>query len=106
MMRSSHAEMRTIMEYLKTKHIYNINHVLFDKRKKGKVKILHNATLYVLRNSPRKTNDLIGHACGLAKPCENCEKYLIHHGVGTVKFTKYDEEMRINMLYTMKLVNK
>ena len=106
MMRSTHAEMYALREDLKTRFIYNFRHIVYDKRKKGKVKQLKFATLYVLRNSPRKTNDVIGHVCGIAKPCENCEKYLKLHGVGTVKFTQYNEELGINMLCTMKLVDK
>jgi hypothetical protein len=102
---SIHAEIGVLMQFLKENNIYNINHVVYkNKNKKKKIKKLHNSTLYIVRNSIRQTNDFIGHVCGLSMPCRGCQKYLIMHGVGTIKYTEYKDG--VNVLHTMKLINK
>jgi deoxycytidylate deaminase len=99
--KSVHAEIGALIEHHRDNNIYYLNHIIYKDKTKKKKK-LHNAILYVVRFSTRPTNDAVGHACGLAKPCTNCEKYLILHGVGTVK---YSENVNgTNVLHTMKLV--
>ncbi len=100
--KSIHAEIGALVSYIKSNHIYNLNHIIYKDKTKKKKK-LHNAVLYVVRFSTQKTDDFVGHVCGLAKPCVNCEKYLSLHGIGTVKYTEYNNG--INVLHTMKLIN-
>jgi hypothetical protein len=102
MMKSTHAEMNAIMKFLKSRYIYKLTHVLSNKKRKRKYN-LKNSILYVLRTLGDKTNDFVGNACGLSKPCKICQKYLALHGVGTIKYTEYVNG--INVLHTMKLIN-
>jgi hypothetical protein len=102
MMKSTHAEMNTIMKFLKFNHVYKLTHILSNRKNKRKNN-LKSSTLYVLRTLSNKTDDLIGRACGLAKPCEICQKYLALHGVGTIKYTEYING--VNVLHTMKLID-
>jgi hypothetical protein len=101
--RSVHAEIGALIQHNRDNGIYYLNHVVYTYRsRKRRRKKLHNAVLYVVRFSTRPANDAIGHACGLAKPCADCERYLILHSVGTVK---YSENVNgTNVLHTMKLV--
>ena len=100
-LRSTHAEMNVLQQFLKQNRVYNLNHVIYKSRGKKRLKKLHNATIYVSRYSTRLTNDEFGHALNMAKPCPHCERMLIRHGIGTVKYTQYvDGE---NVMVTLKL---
>jgi len=83
--------------------VYNLNHVVYKKKSRKKsIKKLHNAVMYIVRFSTHPTDDIIGHVCGLSKPCSTCEKYLILHGIGTIKYSEHRNG--VNVLHTMKLV--
>lgn len=100
-LRSTHAEMNVLKQFLIRNRIYNLNHVIYNTRGK-RLKKLHNATIYVVRHSTRQTGDgVFGHVLNLAKPCSCCEKFLIRHGIGTVKYTQHiDGE---NVMVTLSL---
>ena len=74
---STHAEMNVLMQYLRSRRIYKLNHTVGKKL---------NTTLIVVRNSTRTNSDGT-RIFNNSAPCPTCCKYLRIHGIKTIKYS-------------------
>lgn len=96
--KSLHAEVHTIMNYVKTKHSYSLSSGL---KMKG--------TLYIVRlmNSMKGKSQKMDYVLGNSKPCKNCFNYLQKHGIKKVKYTdvvdRFGNTGPVNVLVELRL---